>query len=70
MQHRNDLNGSETLVRQVRSRFTEGGSSLRAWCIANAVSPSYAHRVLAGKKNGPAAAELRQVIIRESEVAA
>jgi hypothetical protein len=70
MQHTIELNGSEALVRRVRAGFTEQGDSLRAWCLRNSVTPSYAHRALAGLKNGPAAKELRRIILRESAAAA
>jgi hypothetical protein len=70
MQHTTAPNGSDALLRRVRAGFTEGGGSLRAWCIRKGVQPSYAHRVLVGLKNGPAAQELRQTLVNESGVAA
>ncbi len=62
--------GSPELLRKVRANFTEKGTSLRAWCLNHGVQPSYAHRVLAGAKNGPSAQELRRSLLRASDIAA
>ncbi len=47
----------------VRAGFVLQGITLRGWCISNGVDPGYAHKVLAGKTNGPRANELRLRII-------
>lgn len=66
MQHISAENGSEGLLRTVRAGLTAHGDSLRAWCLRDGVGPSYAHRVLAGVKNGPAAVALRKRLISAS----
>ncbi len=66
MQHNNGTEGSETLARQVRAALVGSGDSLRAWCLRNGVSPSYAHRVLRGEKDGPAAQEMRTRLLAET----
>jgi hypothetical protein len=66
MQHTTSLNGSEALLRKVRAELTEAGSSLRAWCLNNGVTPSYAHRALTGDRNGPAAVQLRMRILADA----
>jgi hypothetical protein len=42
-----------------RAGFILQGTTLRGWCRRNGVDPGYAHRVLAGKLDGPAAKNLR-----------
>lgn len=66
MQHETAPAGSNDLVRQVRARFTERGDSLRAWCVRNRVTQSYAYRALTGEKGGPSATALRERLISEA----
>lgn len=64
MQRGNSSNGgSPSLLLQVRGAFTAKGTSLAAWCRANAVDHGHAHRVLRGLTNGPSAQELRANIM-------
>lgn len=47
---------------EVRAGFIRQGTSLRKWCRINGVDPGYAHKVVAGRTNGPAALALRERI--------
>jgi len=67
MKHAAPVNGSKALLYAARAGFTQSGTSLRAWSIANGIAPSYACRVLAGLKTGPAAIELRNRILEASK---
>jgi hypothetical protein len=51
---------------RVKAGFILAGSTLNAWCRSNGVSPSYAHAVLTGDTNGPAAIALRQRLLNAS----
>lgn len=51
---------------RVKAGFVLSGTSLNAWCRNNGVSPSYAHAVLTGTTNGPAAQALRQRLLNAS----
>ena len=51
-----------TILAEVRAGFVRQGTSLRGWCRRNSVDPSYAHKVLAERTNGPAALALRKRI--------
>jgi hypothetical protein len=51
---------------RVKAGFVLKGTSLHAWCRDNDVSPSYAHAVLTGATNGPAAQALRQRLLNAS----
>lgn len=55
-----------SLLTDARAGFILKGSSLRQWCRDNGVDPGYAHKVMAGRLNGPAAKALRQRIIAAS----
>ena len=55
---------------RVKAGFVLAGTSLHDWCRRNEVSPSYAHAVLSGATNGPAACALRERLLRESQQAA
>jgi len=55
------------LLPQVRAGFVLKGTTLRQWCLINGVDPGYAHKVVAGKTNGPKARALRAKIIAASE---
>lgn len=46
----------------IRAGFVRQGTSLRGWCRSNGVDPGYAHKVVAGRTNGPAAQALRERI--------
>ncbi len=63
MKHGIPADGSKALLYAARAAFTQAGTSLRAWSMANGIAPSYACRVLAGMKNGPAAVALRSRIL-------
>jgi hypothetical protein len=52
---------------QVRAGFVLRGTSLRAWCRANDIDPGYAHKVLAGKTQGPKALKLRAKLFEASQ---
>ncbi len=49
-----------TLLPKVRSGFILQGTTFKAWCRSEGVDPGYAHHVMSGKLNGPAARSLRQ----------
>lgn len=51
---------------EVRAGFIRQGSSLRQWCRSNGVDPGYAHKVMTGQTNGPAALALRERITNAS----
>lgn len=51
---------------QVRAGFILKGTTFKAWCRADGVDPGYAHKVVAGKLNGPNAEVLRKRIIAAS----
>lgn len=51
---------------RVKAGFVLAGTTLNSWCHKNGVSPSYAHAVLTGATNGPAAQALRQRLLNAS----
>lgn len=55
-----------SLLPQVRAGFILRGTTFRVWCSANGIDPGYAHKVVAGKTNGPKARELRNRIVAAS----
>ncbi len=54
------------LLIQVRIGFLQQGISFAKWCAANGVGRQWATAALTGKRNGPAAQELRTRIIMAS----
>ncbi|WP_141237141.1 hypothetical protein [Sphingopyxis sp. GW247-27LB] len=68
MQLENSNNGgSPSLLLRVRGAFTAKGTSLAAWCRANAVDHAHAHRVLRGMTNGTNAQVLRAKIVTAAD---
>ncbi len=61
-----DKTPDKTLLRRVRAKFIENGTSLHKWCRQSGVDWSYACKSLTGEADFPAACELRMRIIRES----
>jgi hypothetical protein len=55
-----------SVVADVRAGFVRQGKSLRSWCRSNGIDPGYAHKVLAGRTNGPAALALKERITEAS----
>lgn len=54
----------------VKSGFLLQGTTFKAWCRLQGLSPSYAHEVVAGKTNGPKARALRAQIVAAARKAA
>lgn len=54
---------SADLLLQVRIGFLQQGNSLAKWCSENNVKRQWATAALTGRRNGPAARELRERII-------
>lgn len=55
-----------SLLPQVRAGFILRGTTFRVWCCDNGIDPGYAHKVVAGKTNGPKACDLRNRIVAAS----
>lgn len=53
----------EALLNTVRGAFVSRGTSLTAWCDANAVSRTYARWALLGLRDGPKAKALRARLV-------
>ncbi len=51
-----------TLLRRVRAQLILRGTNLSAWCHERAINPSWAAQVLAFRRNGPAAQQLRRTL--------
>jgi len=54
------------LMKLVRAGFVSKGTSLTQWCKIQGISRMWAVLALTGKRNGPAAIELRKRLMRES----
>lgn len=52
---------------EIRAGFILKGTSFKAWCRENRIDPGYAHKVAAGRLNGPSACELRARLIAVSQ---
>lgn len=53
---------------RVRAAFVARGSSLAAWCRANDVHRQYARAVLLHERDGPAARDLRWLLLQAAGV--
>lgn len=58
------------LLSAVRGLLIVQGTNLTAWCRDNHISRPFAILALTGKRNGPAARELRRRLITEASRAA
>ena len=56
------------LHRKVRAGFVSKGTSLKRWCIDQAITPSNACDALIGRWNGPKGVALRNRLIKAAGV--
>lgn len=57
---------SPDLLRQVRARLVQQGTSLSKWCSENGIKRQWATAVLVGRRNGPAARAMRDRLVEET----
>jgi hypothetical protein len=55
-----------TDLARVKAGFILKGTTFKAWCRGIGVDPGYAHKIVAGKHNGPKARQIRQLALNAS----